>query len=78
MKHDFFLENVVAVIHATKFERLREVFLIQLLLILVDTGLAADGLLSRTEDLSIVTDVGATIDFDTGNINLQVHKILMT
>lgn len=73
---DFFLGNVVAVIHAAKVERVRKVFLIQLLV--VDTGLAADGLLSRTEDLSIVTDVGATIDFDTGNVNLQVHKVLLT
>lgn len=41
------------------------------------TGPVADGLLSRAEDHSVVTDISATVDFDVGNVDLQIHKVVL-
>ena len=67
----------MVIIRAMGFGKAREVILIQLIFLLYAEWVA-DGMLSGTEDLSVVTDERATIDFDAGNVDLQFHKLVLT
>lgn len=74
---NFFLKDTVVVVVSEAVEA-SEVILVQLFIVLMSTGLVANVLLSRSVDLSIVTDISAAIDFDAGNVDFQIHNIFLT